>query len=74
MLDDDGAGAVRDRVGDESVSVHLGPSQGEEDAARLHLTGIGVIGGEPLADLGAADLTTARGLEDLEEGQTHLHK
>ena len=24
--------------------------------------------------LGAADLTTARGLEDLEEGQTHLHK
>ena len=51
-----------------------GTAQGEENAARLHLARIGVIGGEPLADLGPADLTAARGLEDLEEGQTHLHK
>ena len=71
VIDHDRCRAPRDRVAHELVAVFVRAAQREEQAALPHLARVGVKRGERLADLGAADLATARRLEDLEEAQPH---
>ena len=71
-LHDHGGRSPRDGVRDELVAVHLRAAKGEEQATMLHLARVGVEAGERLPDLGAADLASARRLEDLEEAEPHV--
>jgi len=70
-LDHERGSATAERVGDESVAVHLAATQREEHTTLLHLARIGVEGPEGVSDLGASDLATTGRLEELEEGQLH---
>ena len=73
-LHDQEAGAVRNGVGHELVSVHLGSLEREEHASFHDLTRVGVKGPEGVADKRAADLAAIGGSEDLEKSEPHLSK